>query len=142
MATKPDVRVGQTANLTIFLGILYTILHLVALLGNVSSSSRHFGVPGLLVALAIIGLGYGIRYSSTFCLYIATAVFAALTLYSLISLVTAPAVMSAIRFLFSALALYGLCRSIPAMRFLKATGTLPVRTSRYGDFFLRRWKKK
>ncbi len=142
MATSPDVRVGRTANLTIFLGILYTVLHLIALLGNASSMSCSFGVPGLFVALAVIGLGYGIRYSSTLCLYIATAVFAALTLYSLISFVTASAMMLAVRTLLSALALYGLCRSIPAMRILKATHTIPIRTSRYGDFFLRRWKKK
>ncbi len=142
MATSPDVRVGQTANLTIFLGILYTILHLVALLGNAGLTSRSFGVPGLLIALAVIGLGYGIRYSSTLCLYIATAVFAAFTLYSLVSLVNAPGAMPIVRLLLSALALYGLCRSIPAMRVLKATDTLPVRTSRYGEFFLRRWIKK
>ena len=137
----PEVRVGQTANLIIFLGILYSGIHLVALLGNTRLASRSFGVPGLLIALGVIGLGYGIRYSSSICLYAATAIFAALNLYSLIHLVTAPTVILAIRSLLSALALYGLCRSIPAMRILKATGTLPLRTSRYGDFFLRRWKK-
>jgi hypothetical protein len=86
-------------------------------------------------------LGYGIRYSSTRCLYAATIVFAALTLYGFIVVLTAPAIRSVIRFLLSALALYGLCRSIPAMRILQATNTPPIRTSRYGDFFLRRWKK-
>ncbi len=138
---EPEVRVGQTANLTIFLGILYTVIHLIALLGNAGLASRSFGVPGLLVALAVIGLGYGIRYSNTLCLYVATAVFAALTLYGLIHLMTAPAIMAAIRTLLSALALYSLCRSIPAMRILKATHSLPIRTSRYGEFFLRRWRK-
>jgi len=138
---KPEVRVGRTANLMIFLGILYTALHLVALLGNAGLASRSFGLPGLLIALGVIGLGYGIRYSSTLCLYAATSIFAALTLYGLISLLTAPAVRTAIRFLLSTLALYGLCRSIPAMRILKATNTLPIRTSRYGEYFLRRWQK-
>lgn len=138
---KPEVRVGQTANLTIFLGILYTLLHLVALLGNVSLASRSFGVPGLIIALGVIGLGYGIRYSSTLCLYTATVIFTALSLYSLMHLITAPAVILAIRFLLSTLALYGLCRSIPAMRLLKATDTLPIRTSRYGEFFLQRWRQ-
>lgn len=125
LVASPAARVGQTANLTIFLGILYTVLHLVDLLSGASWTSRSFAVPGLLVALAVIGLGYGIRYSSTLCLYIATAVFAALTLYSLISLVTDLSAMTAIRFLLSVLALYGLCRSIPAMRVLKATDTPP-----------------
>jgi hypothetical protein len=138
---KPEVRVGKTANLTIFLGVLYTIIHLLALLGNAGLASRSFGIPGLLIALAVIGLGYGIRYSSLLCLYLATAVFAAFTLYGLLHLMTVPVVISAMRLLLSALALYGLCRSIPAMRILKATHTLPIRTSRYGDFFLRRWKK-
>jgi len=138
---KPEVRVGQTANLTIFLGILYTVIHLIGLLGNAALASRSFGVPGLLTTLGVVGLGYGIRYSSTLCLYAATAVFAAFTLYGLLHLITAPALQPAIRFLLSALALYGLCRSIPAMWMLKVTNTPPIRTSRYGEYFLRRWKK-
>jgi hypothetical protein len=138
---KPEARVGRTANLMIFLGILYAALHLVALLGKAGLASRSFGLPGLFIALGVIGLGYGIRYSSIPCLYAATIAFAALTLYNLISLLTAPAIRSVIRFLLSALALYGLCRSIPAMWTLKATNTTPIRTSRYGEYFLRRWKK-
>jgi hypothetical protein len=137
----PAARVGRTANLMIFLGILYSAIHLVALLGNASLASRSFGPLGLLVALGVIGLGYGIRYGSTPCLYAATSVFAALTLYYVTAVLTAPAIRSVIRSLLSALALYALCRSIPAMRILKATNTPPVRTSRYGEFFLRRWKK-
>ncbi len=135
---RPEVRVGKAANLAIFLGILYTVIHLVALLGNAGSTARGFGVPGLLTALGVIGLGYGIRYSSTLCLYLATAVFTLFTLYSLNHLITAPAVMPVIRCLLSGLALDHLCRSIPAMRILKATNTHPIRTSRYGEFFLRR----
>jgi len=138
---KPEVRVGKTANFVIFLGILSTLIHLVVLLGNAGPASRRFGVPGFLIALGAIGLGYGIRYSSTLCLYVATATFAVLTLYNLRPLMTTPAVMPAFRFLLSALTLYRLCRSIPAMRVLKATDTHPIRTSRYGDFFLRRRKK-
>jgi hypothetical protein len=138
---KPEVRVGQTANLMIFLGILYTGLHLFALLGNARLASRSFGIPGLFVALGVIGLGYGIRYSSTLCLYLATTVFAAYTLYGLVHLITTPAFISVFRLALSAWALYALCRSIPAMHLLKATDTPPIRSSRYGDYFLRRWKK-
>lgn len=135
---RPEVRVGKAANLAIFLGILYTVIHLVALWGNAGSTARGFGVHGLLTALGVIGLGYGIRYSSTLCLYLATAVFTLFTLYSLNHLITASAVMPVIRCLLSGLALDHLCRSIPAMRILKATNTHPIRTSRYGEFFLRR----
>ena len=138
---KPEVRVGQTANLVIFLGILYTVIHLVALLSSDAAASRSFGVPGLLVAVVVIGLGYGIRFSSILCLYVATALCAVVALYSLVHLMTAPALKLTIRSALSALALYKLCRSIPDMRILNATNTPPVRTSRYGDFFLRRWKK-
>ena len=138
---KPDIRVGQTANLMIFLGILYTVIHVVTLLSNTDSASRSYGVPGLLIALAIIGLGYGIRFSMTICLYAATAFFAVVALYSWTQLITGPTLKLAIRSALSALALYKLCRSIPAMRHLHATNTPPMRTSRYGDYFLRRWKK-
>ena len=138
---KPEVRVGQTANLVIFLGILYTVIHLVALLSNADSTSRSFGLPGLLVALVAIGLGYGIRFSSRLCLYVATALCAVVALYSLAHLMTASTLKLAIRSVLSTLTLYKLCRSIPAMRILNATHTPPIRTSRYGDYFLRRWKK-
>ena len=138
---KPEVRVGQTANLVIFLGILYTVIHLVALLSNADAASRSFGVPGLLVAVVAIGLGYGVRFSSILCLYVATALCAVVALYSLGHLMTEFTLKLGIRSALSALALYKLCRSIPAMRILIATNIPPIRTSRYGDFFLRRWKK-
>ena len=137
----PEYRVGRIANLMIFLGILYTILSLATLLGSAGLLSRGFGVPGLIVALAVIGLGYGIRYGSVSCLYAVTGLFVVFTGYAVVHLVLAPGVFPALRLGLSGLALYGLCRSIPAMRILNHTGSAPIQSSRYGDFFLRGWKK-
>ncbi len=137
----PEKRVGNTANWVIFLGILYTIHHLVALLGPSVLAARGFGGFGLMAALAVIGLGYGIRYSSIACLYAATGVFAVFTGYTLWRELTHPSLFHTFRFALSGWALYRLCRSTPAMHILQRTYTVPVRTSRYGEFFLRRWRK-
>jgi hypothetical protein len=137
----PAYRVGKTANLMIFLGILYSLLHLLALLGNVALAARSYGELGLGVALGVIALGYGIRYGSVGCLYIATGVFALLTVSSLYRAVSQIALSQSVRLLLSGWGLYSLCRSIPAMHFLKQTHAVPIRTSRYGTFFLRRWTK-
>jgi len=133
----PEHRVGRMANLMIFLGILYTVLSLAALLGSAAMRARGFGLTGLIVALAVIGLGYGIRYGSVACLYAATGLFVGFTGYALVRLVLAPGVFPALRLALSGLALYGLGRAIPAMRTLKQTGSIPIQSSRYGDFFLR-----
>jgi hypothetical protein len=137
----PEQRVGRIANLMIFLGILYTLLSLTALLGSAALRARGLGLTGLIVALAVIGLGYGIRYGNIACLYAATGLFMWFTGYALVRLVPAPGVLPVLRLGLSGLALYGLGRSIPAMRTLKQTGSTPVQSSRYGDFFLRRGKK-
>jgi hypothetical protein len=137
----PEQRVGRIANLMVFLGILYTLLSLAALLGSAALRARGLGLTGLIVALAVIGLGYGIRYGSVACLYAATGLFVGFTGYALVRLVPAPGVFPTLRLGLSGLALYGLGRSIPAMRTLKQTGSTPVQSSRYGDFFLRRGKK-
>lgn len=137
----PEQRVGRIANLTIFLGILYSSLNLAGLMGSPPMTTRGFGLVGLIIALVIIGLGYGIRFGHLGSLYAATCLFILLTGYALFQLIAAPSVAFSIRFVFSLLALYGLCRSVPAMHTLKETGSMPVQSSRYGDFFLRRWKK-
>ncbi|HEY7712832.1 MAG TPA: hypothetical protein VIG57_22690 [Candidatus Entotheonella sp.] len=137
----PEHRVGRMANLVIFLGILYTVLSLAALLGSAAMRARGFGLTSLLVALVVIGLGYGIRYGSVACLYAAMGLFVGFTGYALVRLVPAPGVFPALRLALSGWALYGLGRAIPAMRTLKQMGSIPVQSSRYGDFFLRRGKK-
>ncbi len=138
----PEQRVGRIANLTIFLGILYSCLNLAALLGSVSMGARGFGLVGLLPALAVVGLGYGIRFGSLGSLYATTCLFILFAGYSLFQLIAVPDVLLFIRFALSALALYGLCRSVPAMHTLKATGSMPIQSSRYGDFFLRRGRNR
>jgi hypothetical protein len=137
----PEQRVGRVANLMIFLGILYMVLSLAALFGSAAMRARGFGLMGLIVALAVIGLGYGIRYGSVACLYAATGLFVGFTGSALVRFVPAPGVFPALRLALSGLALYGLGRSIPAMRTLTQTGSTPIQSSRYGDFFLRRGKK-
>lgn len=128
----PEQRVGKTANLIIFLGILYTILSLAA---------GGFGGIGLIVAPAVIGLGYGIRYSSTICLHISVGGFALLGSALLFEAATASSPLQIARFLLSAWTLYVLWRTVPALRLLKQNGSKPVRSSPYGDLFLRRWRK-
>ena len=134
----PEQRVGKTANLVIFLGIVYTVLYLIALFGNAGLTARGYSWPGLLVALGIFGLGYGIRYSSMVCLYAALGVFVVLTGLHGYRCVLHLTFGHALRMLLSAWACYGLGRAIPAMYLLKKTNSIPVRTSRYGELFLRR----
>ncbi len=134
----PEQRVGKTANLVIFLGIVYTVLHLIALFGHAGLTARGYSWPGLLVALGILGLGYGIRYSSMICLYTALGVFAVLTGLHGYKWVLHLTFGHALRVLLSAWACYGLVRAIPAMYQLKKTNSIPVRTSPNGAIFLRR----
>ena len=63
-------RLSRTANLVIFLGLLYTILHIGGVLGLLHG----YTLPGLLIAVSLLGLGYGIRYGSRACLYVATGI--------------------------------------------------------------------
>jgi hypothetical protein len=125
----------------IFLGILYSLLHLIGLLGNAALAARSYGGLGLGAALGVMLLGYGIRYGSVGCLYMATAVFVLLTAFNLYRVISQVALYQSVRLLLSSWGLYSLCRSIPAMHFLKQTHAVPIRTSRYGTFFLRRWAK-
>ena len=65
--SSPAQRLGRTANLVIFLGLLYTVLHLLGFLGLLHG----YHLAGLVIALGLLGLGYGIRYGSSACLYVA-----------------------------------------------------------------------
>ena len=60
-------RLSVTANLVIFLGILYTVLHLLGCIRLLHG----YHLSGLVVALGLLGFGYGIRYGSSVCLYAA-----------------------------------------------------------------------
>src|SRR5215475_7585129 len=109
-------RLGRTANLVIFLGLLYTVLHFLGFLGVLHG----YHLPGLVIALSLLGLGYGIRYGSSACLYVAMAICAGL----------------------SAWAFWRLYCAIPAMRLLQQEGAFPLPMSRYGEFFLRRLRER
>ena len=69
----PEERVGKTANVVIFLGILYAVLAVVMLLRGTDTTTRSLLTLG--ISFAVIGLGYGIRYGSMVCLYLTTGLF-------------------------------------------------------------------
>jgi len=128
----------MTANLVIFLGLLYTVLHFLGLLGVL----RGYRLPGLVVALGLLGLGYGIRYGSSACLYAAMAIFAGLSLYFGALVVSEWTPYSMVRLVLSAWAFWRLYRAIPAMQLLQQEQAFPLPMSCYGELFLRRlWER-
>ena len=138
----PEKMVGRTANLTIFLGILYTSLSIVAVSGVTSLSTRGYGIQSIIVGCTIVGLGYGTRYGSKACLCMATVLFGMLAAYFLYNFLINKSINSIVRFAFSVWAVSTLTRAIPVMAALKAKGASPDRSSRYKDFFLRRTQHK
>ena len=138
----PEKMVGRTANLTIFLGILYTGLSIVAVSGVTSLSTRGYGIQSIIAGCTIVGLGYGTRYGSKACLYIATVLFGMLAAYFMYNFLINKSINSIVRFAFSVWAVSTLTRAIPVMAELKAKGASPDRSSRYKDFFLRRTQHK
>jgi hypothetical protein len=134
----PAARVGKTANVVIFLGILYAVMSLVAAFARAEPAQGWYDMVPLIVAVGVIGLGYGIRYGSLACLYIATALFAGLTGYFCYISVVEGTLRPVVRSLLSGWAVFLLCRALPAMFVLKQTHSKPLHTSRFGEFFLRR----
>ena len=136
----PAQRLGMTANLVIFLGILYALLHLLALLGLLHGY-RLPGV-GLVIALGVLGLGYGIRYGSRACLYAATGIFAGLSLSFGTLVVATWRPYHMLRLGLSAWTLWRLYSALPLMRLLQQEGAFPLPMSRYGERFLRRFQAR
>jgi hypothetical protein len=134
----PAQRLGMTANLVIFLGLLYSVLHFLSFLGLLHG----YRLPGLVVALGLLGFGYGIRYGSSTCLYIATALFAGLSLYFGALVVSRWTPYSMLRLVLSVWALWRLYRAIPAMRILQQRQAFPLPMSRYGVLFLRQVQRR
>jgi len=130
---SPAQRLGRTANLVIFLGLLYTVLHLLGFLGLL----RGYHLPGLVIALGLLGLGYGIRYGSSACLYAAMTVCAGLSLYCGVLVVSAWTPYYMLRLVLSTWACWRLYCAIPAMQLLQQEGAFPLPMSRYGVLFLR-----
>ena len=135
---SPAQRLGRTANLVIFLGLLYTVLHLLGFLGLLHG----YHLSGLAIALGLLGLGYGIRYGSSACLYAATAICAGLSLYFGVLLGSGWTPYYMLRLVLSTWAFWRLYRAIPAMRLLQQAQAFPLPMSRYGELFLRRWRAR
>jgi hypothetical protein len=128
----------MTANLVIFLGLLYTVLHLLGFLGVLHG----YHLPGLVIALSLLGLGYGIRYGSSACLYVATALFTGLSLYFGVLMVSGWIPYYMLRLGLSVWTLWRLYHAIPVMKLLQQEQAFPLPMSRYGERFLRRlWER-
>jgi hypothetical protein len=134
----PEQRVGRTANVTIFLGILFTLLHLLALSGLPAVAQHGYGLFGLAISLGFFGLGYGIRYGSYAAFYLATGGFAALSMYfaARYAITGAPAML--LRSGVAAWAFVSLYRVIADIQTLRQNAAFPLPMSRYGTFFLQR----
>jgi hypothetical protein len=135
---SPAQRLGRTANLVIFLGLLYTVLHFLGFLGLLHG----YHLPGLVIALGLLGLGYGIRYGSSACLYVAMAVCAGLSLYFGALVVSWWIPYYMLRVVLSTWACWRLYRAIPAMRLLQQEGAFPLPMSRYGELVLRQVQRR
>lgn len=131
-------RLSMTANLLIFLGILYTVLHLIGCLGLLPG----YHLSGPVLALGILGLGYGIRYGSSVCLYAAIGVCTGLSLYFGVLVVSAWTPYSMLRLVLSTWTLWRLCRAVPVMWILQQKRVFPLPISRYGEAILRRFQKR
>jgi hypothetical protein len=136
--SSPAQRLGRTANLVIFLGLLYTVLHFLGCLGLLHG----YHLSGLVIALGLLGLGYGIRYGSSTCLYVAMAICAGLNLYFGVLVVSGWTSYHMLRLVLSTWAFWRLYRAIPAMQLLRQEGAFPLPMSRYGELFLRRLRER
>ena len=134
----PEERVGNAANVVIFLGILYALLAVVMLLSGAETAAYSLFTLG--ISLAIIGFGYGIRYGSMVFLYLSTGLFSIFIVYFGYATGMFKTPRPALRLVLSCWALLRLGHAIPAMRILHQTRSKPS-GSRYGDFFLRRNRK-
>ena len=133
--STPAQRVGRAANVT------FTLIHLLAL-GGLTSMARHgYGLPGLVVAVGLLGLGYGIRYGSYAAFYLTSGGFATLSVYfaARFAITAEPAML--LRCGVTAWAFASLCRAMPDVRTLHQNAAFPLPMSRYGAFFLRRRAK-
>lgn len=138
----PEKIVGSTANLIIFLGILYTCLSVASLSGCNYLSSRGYGITTVLIGCTIVGLGYGTRYGSNASLYTATFLFGSLALYFAYTFFLNPDVSPILRSGLCIWASSRLVRTVREMKVLKETGSSPDKESRYKSFFLKKTGQK
>ena len=138
---SPEQRVARAANVTIFLGILLAVLHLLAFSGLAGMAERSYGLPGLAVSVGLIVVGYGIRFGSYTALFFSGGAFAALTVLSVARLADAATPAAFLRAAVAAWMLVSLCRAFPDMRNLHRREAFPLPMSKYGAFFLRRMRR-
>ncbi|NOG82884.1 MAG: hypothetical protein D8M57_05955 [Candidatus Scalindua sp. AMX11] len=133
----PEKNVGNTANLIIFLGILYTSLSIASLVGCHYLSSRGYGITSVTIGCTIVALGYGTRYGSDRSLYAATFIFGALALYFAYTFFISHTVSPLLRSGLCIWACSRFVRTIPEMKRVKETGSSPDKESRYKSFFIK-----
>ena len=139
---NPEQRVGRAANVTIFLGLLFTVIHLAELGGLPALAAKSYGLGGLAVSVGYVVVGYGIRFGSYTALFLAAGGFAVLTVQTALRLAATGAPAAFLRSAVAAWMLVSLCRAVPAMRELHRKEAFPLPMSRYGAFFLRRWARQ
>jgi hypothetical protein len=114
------------------------VLHILGFLGLLHG----YHLPGLVIALGLLGLGYSIRYGSSACLYVAMAICAGLNLYFGVLVVSGWTPYHMLRLVLSTWAFWRLYRAIPAMQLLQQAQAFPLPMSRYGELFLRRLRER
>ena len=140
--TTAAERLGKTANLVIFLGLLYSLLHLMHWLFPGLPSPQNYTIISLGVTLGVVALGYGVRYGSQTCLYMALGTFAVLSLTLLVLFVSSGKITVLVRYILSTWACYRLYRAVPLMRSLRHSDAFPLPMSRYGERILQHWRHK
>ena len=131
-------RVGRTANLVIFLGILSIILSTLALTISQELAKRGYGLGYIAIGLVMIGFGYGIRYRYKYCLYLAIMLFTVITGNLILKFSIHHTTYLILRLTLCGLASFRLIQSASSMRVLIATNTFPEKYNRYMELFLRR----
>lgn len=130
-------RVGKVANLTIFLGILGTILSILALTASQGLAQRGYGFSYLTIGLLMITLGYGIRYRSQCCLYAAITLFVALSGNFLARYLIQHTTYLTIRLALCCWVSFRLIHAIPSMKILIAINAFPDKNNRFLKLFLK-----
>lgn len=138
----PVQRLSMTANLVIFLGLLYTLLYFLAWFGVPLLTRGSYHPSGLLLTLSVIALGYGVRYGSRTCLGGALLVSGGLTLYFALVFCREWRAFPGLRFFLSAWVCWRLWQAVPLMRDLQQGQVFPLPMSSYGTFVLRRLRAR
>ncbi|TVM00821.1 MAG: hypothetical protein CV087_12490 [Candidatus Brocadia sp. WS118] len=130
-------RVGKVANLIIFLGILGTILSILALTMSQGLAQRGYGFSYLTIGLFMMALGYGIRYRCKNCLYAAIALFVMLSCNFLVRFFIQHTTYLTLRLVLCCWVSFRLIYVLPSMQILITTNTFPDKNNRFTKLFLK-----